>query len=263
MPDYFDKYGPREPVAEAPVPIGFAMDQPDKTFWQILNQDPKTLETFTMSMTTIEQHHPITGMYNFAWVEEKAKESDRIVFVDVGGGKGQAIKVLRGDYPGLPLDRCVLQDRPEIIEAVKSVEDENLKGVKLVAIDFHKEQPIKGRMKSEILTRLDAKEFAGALTYWIRRCLHDYSDEICTNMLKIVAESMAEDSRLLLVEQIQPNPPSPIAAYLDIVMLNLGGKERTIECFETITAAAGLKISGVYHSSTSPFAVVECVKAVS
>ena len=97
--------------------------------------------------------------------------------------------------------------------------------------------------------------------YWIRRCLHDYGDEVCTNILTIIAGAMADDSRLLIVEQVQPNPPSGVGAYLDIVMLNLGGKERTIEGFESIAAPAGLKVVGVHPAQGSPFAVVELMKA--
>ncbi len=101
----------------------------------------------------------------------------------------------------------------------------------------------------------------GALVYYMRRCLHDYGDDECVAMLQQLSGAMASDSKLLIVEQVMSNPPSQFAIATDLVMLTIGGKERTLEGFQALTEAAGLRIENVYRNEGTDAAVVECVKA--
>jgi hypothetical protein len=100
----------------------------------------------------------------------------------------------------------------------------------------------------------------GALTYWIRHCLHNYGDEISINILSKIAEAMAEDSRLLIEEDIMSNPPYYMTTMLDLVMMGMGGKKRTLECWKDVISKAGLEISSISRSKgPSNMAVIECV----
>lgn len=147
LPQYFEKYGRKEPQQENHVPVTFAVGKPESTFWEVLIQDPARMQRFMGAMTPLEESMPIAGIYDFTWAVDKAQEdaqSDRIVFVDVGGGKGHAIKAIHQEFPGLPLNRCVLQDRPEVIEAVATLNDPTLSLVQKQAIDFHLQQPSQG-----------------------------------------------------------------------------------------------------------------------
>lgn len=101
----------------------------------------------------------------------------------------------------------------------------------------------------------------GALTYWIRHCLHNYGDEISINILSKIAEAMAEDSRLLIEEDIMTNPPYYMAAMLDLVMMGVGGKKRTLECWTDVISKAGLKISSISRGEgpSKNMTVIECV----
>lgn len=76
-------------------------------------------------------------------MEEAAKPDHRALVVDVGGGEGQALKVILRDTPGLPRNRCVLEDLPEIIEENKQQNELDLASVQMVGMDFHSEQPVK------------------------------------------------------------------------------------------------------------------------
>lgn len=90
---------------------------------------------------------PVSGIYDFSWVVAEAGKhpnSDRAVLVDVGGGKGHAIKAIREEFPGLPVQRCVLEDLHETIEAGKAFAEPELAEVQRVAVDFHKSQPVIG-----------------------------------------------------------------------------------------------------------------------
>ena len=80
-------------------------------------------------------------------------------------------------------------------------------------------------------------------------------------MLKHLADAMAPDSRCLIVEQIMTNPPTPLVAYTDYVMLNIGGKERTLKNFQELGARGGLKYVKHWPSKTSAVGVIEYEKA--
>jgi hypothetical protein len=147
MPKYFEKYGRKEPKDETHTPHTFAYGMPESTVWEVINQDPQRVIDFAQSMNTLEQFLPITGMYDFSWIAEKAKESpDRVLFVDVGGGKGQAIKAIHKENPGIDLTRCVLEDRPEVIAEVQKLDSPELKGTKTIVHNFWNEQPVKGSL---------------------------------------------------------------------------------------------------------------------
>jgi len=99
------------------------------------------------------------------------------------------------------------------------------------------------------------------MVYFIRRCLHNYSDALCSQILRILAGAMADDSKILIQEDIRPVPPDPKTAYLDFLMMTYGGKERTLACWEQVLENAGLVISGVSRGSGpwESLAVIECV----
>jgi hypothetical protein len=96
--------------------------------------------------------------------------------------------------------------------------------------------------------------------YWIRRCLHDWSDASCKEILSHIAKAMASDSKLLIVEQVLEETPDRFSQYLDIIMMNIAGKERTLEQFRSMVQEVGLQIVGVHRMEGSTTAAVECVK---
>jgi hypothetical protein len=149
LPQYFRKYGRKEPLTENHVPVTFGNGTPELTYYEILRDDPHRRERFMKAMLPLEQSMPIAGIYDFSWVaawSQAQPHSDRLLFVDVGGGKGQAIKAIHKENPGLPLNRCLLQDLPEVIDTVKTLDDPEMREVKKMAIDFHREQPVKGKV---------------------------------------------------------------------------------------------------------------------
>ncbi len=71
---------------------------------------------------------------------------------------------------------------------------------------------------------------------------------------------MASDSRLLIVEQVLENPPAMVPALMNVGMLNVGGKERTLEDFHALLEGTGLKMSQTYTDKMSQDVILECVK---
>ena len=101
---------------------------------------------------------------------------------------------------------------------------------------------------------------ADALVYHIRRCLHDYSDDESVAILRRIADAMAPDSRLLIVELIIGDPPSAYQAALDLTMMVISGKERTLATWRDIVSRAGLRITHV-DVVEGGSGVVECMLA--
>ncbi|KAI6521689.1 hypothetical protein MCOR10_005856 [Pyricularia oryzae] len=245
--EYFDKYGPREPEEQNHIPVTFAMGTPELTFWGHLERHPELIAPFMHSSAPSAARMPVTGVYDFGWVAEEAKKDaggDRVLFNDVGGGTGHCIVAIQAENPAIPMERFMLQDQPHIIDQLKRDATESLRGVKMASLDFNKEAPEKG-----------------ALIYYLRRIVHDYSDKLAVNILRNTAAAMAPDSRILIAEDVATNPPHPLTAMMDMLMLAVGGKERTLEDFEAVIKEAGLRVTSVSRSADSPMAVIECVKA--
>ena len=72
---------------------------------------------------------------------------------------------------------------------------------------------------------------------------------------------MAADSRVLIAEQILTDPPKPQASAIDLIMLNIGGKERTRTMFDKVITKTGLELIGFQSRSGSEHGVLECKKA--
>ena len=154
MPSYFTRFGLTEPTDRHNTVIAFAASALGSTLWEIVNQSPARLSTFMLAMGAAEAQMPPLGPYDLSWVVERARATEneeRAVIVDVGGGKGQALKGMLAVTEGLRelRGRCVLEDLEEVVEAMREGEGGGeLEGVKLVGMDFHKEQPVKGQFHS-------------------------------------------------------------------------------------------------------------------
>ena len=74
----------------------------------------------------------------------------------------------------------------------------------------------------------------------------------------MVRDAMAPDSRLLIAEQMLADPPKPQATAIDLIMLNIGGKERTRAMFDSVITAAGLEVVGYHSRPRSEHGVLEC-----
>lgn len=263
FPKYFERYGRIEPTQQRGSPWTFSRGQPDKTIWEIMQEDPDEVEGFAKSMRVGSRFYPLPGPYDFSWiVDHPIEDKSRPLLIDVGGSDGEVLLSILRNTPGLLPERCVLQDLTHVLDDVAMTrQEEEIKALKKVPIDFFKEEPVKGEFSgtlTDVKPRLTLSP--GALVYHIRRTLHDYADADALNILRLIANAMAPDSRLLIVELIMTNPPTPLAAAVDLFMCITAGKERTIEMYERLTADAGLRITRVVSGKTSEMGVLECMK---
>ena len=244
-PRYYDQYGTKEPTDRLNTLFAFSHGRPGVSVWDDLSSDsPSRMENFMGAMKVMDTH-PFIEPYSLDWaVSAAAADESRAVVVDVGGGYGHALKGMAKSTPGLALDRCVLEDLPEVVDATKAVGDPDLAGVKFVGMDFHKEQPVKK-----------------ALVYYFRRILHDYSDDECIEILRLTADVMGTDSRVLMVELVLTDPPSIFPAMSNVVMTNISGKERTLDGFRGIIVRAGLTLVKAHEVAGTDVGIIECAKA--
>jgi len=162
--------------------------------------------------------------------------------VDVGGSEGV---LLRGLLSRAPNATGILFDRPDVIELARASWQPGEPGdrIELVGGDFFKEVP------------------AGGDLYLLKHILHDWADEQCQQILRTVHAAAAPGSRLLLVEMLLPEGPTPSpVALMDMNMLvMLGGRERTAGQFATLLGRCGYELQRVIPTP-GMFAVLEAAR---
>ncbi|KAK3346374.1 O-methyltransferase-domain-containing protein [Lasiosphaeria hispida] len=251
-PEYFAQYGRQEPEGQRHTPFSYGWGHPDLAPWEIKALYPSYASTFTKAMKSrqiVGGDMPVAGpaaLYDLSWVGDEAARKEGPLVVDVGGGLGQLLKDVVTAVPAVTPDRCVLQDREEVIDEARRVGDEVIREVVMMDHDFHTEQPVKG-----------------ALVYLLRRILLDYSDKLATGILRQLADALPDDpkARVIIMEERLLDTPVPQNRIVDLVMLNLGGKLRNEKMMSEIAAAAGLKVIKYYAKPGDPTCVVECARA--
>jgi len=162
--------------------------------------------------------------------------------VDVGGGHGALLSAVLDAYPGVA---GVLYDLPHVVETAKPA---------------LAERGIADRVRLEGGSFFDGVPVGGD-AYLLKSVLHDWEDDECVRILRACAAAMRDDAALLVVERALGGPnEEPETKFSDLNMLVLpGGRERSIDEFDALLAAAGLAISSVTATSTA-FRVIVAVR---
>ena len=95
----------------------------------------------------------------------------------------------------------------------------------------------------------------------MKHIIHDWGDEQCRTILSLMREALPAQGRVLVCDMVVDDEPGPTPAkMLDIEMLvmTVGGKERTEEEFRDLFASAGLKLNRIVRTAR-PICVVEAV----
>jgi O-methyltransferase domain len=86
--------------------------------------------------------------------------------------------------------------------------------------------------------------------------LHDWSDEECITILQKCRGALAPGGRIAVIDMVV-DKANPHAALADMAMLMAcTGKERSIEEFDALFDAAGLKRTAI-HQTGAPQSVIE------
>lgn len=207
-----------------------------KQIWEVLAERPAQCETFQNAMTasTAVAAEAIVEAYDFSGIKRLA---------DVGGGHGLLLASILSAYPDM---HGVLFDRPEVIASAPKERFAGCEGrVALEAGSFFERVP------------------DGCDAYLMKYIVHDWSDAHCRTILSLLREKLPSDGRVLLCELVVTGEPGPAPAkLLDIEMLvmTVGGKERTEEEFAALFAASGLRLGRIVPTAR-PICVIEAVPA--
>jgi hypothetical protein len=148
--------------------------------------------------------------------------------VDIGGGKGQGLAEILRARPGL---RGVLLELGRTAGAAREyLAEQGVAGrAEVVAGDFFEAVP------------------SGAGAYVLSHVIHNWNDEECADILRVVRSAMPGHSHLLVVEKLVPADDRPhFVKELDIRMLTmLEGKERSEPEFAALFASAGFRLDRV------------------
>jgi O-methyltransferase domain len=190
-------------------------------FFTFLAREPAAAAIFDAAMTSrsVQENDAIATVCDFSSLQ---------TIIDVGGGYGSLLAAILRVNPRL---RGVLLDRPQpVAEARRQLEAAGL-GVRceVVERDFFVSVP------------------AGGDAYILKRVIHDWDDERARAILRNCHRAMPDHGRLLVIELVLPpgNDPS-LGKLFDLLMLvDLGGRERTEADFRTLFAGAGFELTGV------------------
>jgi O-methyltransferase domain/Dimerisation domain len=185
------------------------------------------------------------GTFGQAEAEAMLAGNDFSVFqtvVDVGGGSGLLLAAILNRHPKV---QGILFDLPAVVERARSVlAGSGLDGrCRFEGGDFFSSVP------------------AGADAYIMQHVIHDWADREAITILRNCREAMNRDGRILLAELVIPPGNGPIfGKWLDLMMLLVGGRERTEEEYRQLFSAAGLKLNRVIPTA-SEVSIVEGVRA--
>jgi hypothetical protein len=192
-----------EPSATRALPGGI---------WGYLGQNPEASRIFGEAMTG-KAHGHIAGIlatYDFSRFSTIA---------DIGGGRGHLIRAIVEATPATG----VLFDQPHVVHEAGAIESNRL-------------HVIGGDFFHDLLPAADA--------YILMEVIHDWNDDASQKILRAVRRAARPEATLLLIEALLPDSSAPNwPTTLDIVMLTIGGRQRTLGEYETLLRDSGFAMA--------------------
>jgi len=181
-------------------------------FWSWLEANPEERVAFDAAMAGGKERSA-ERLAQLDW------QTDETV-VDVGGGNGALLRELVQRRPEL---RGIVLDLPETVR-----DEANLgERIEFVAGSFFDSVP---RGNAYVLSAI----------------LHDWSDERAAAILRTIRSAAPQGARLLVLETvIAPGNEPNGSKWLDLLMLVLGGRERTEEQWRELIEGTGFSVESV------------------
>lgn len=212
-------------------------------FWHLFQNSPEQRKYLDEYMATrrkgIQSWFETFPMASELFPDAK-QDSDAILLVDVGGGKGHDAAHFHAAHPDHP-GKLIVEDLDYMIERV--TREGAPDGIEYMTYDFFTVQPIKG-----------------ARVYYFHNICHDWDDPSCERFLSNTAKAMEPGySRLLIDDYVLPGTNAPIrGSSMDfLMMLFCGGIERTERQWKAMLEKCGLEIVKVWSARSDYEQVIE------
>jgi len=203
-------------------------------FFEYMTEHPERHAIYDAAMMFhgIAETEPMLDAYDFSVFK---------TVVDVGGGQGRMLAAILKRNPtveGILFDLPAVADRSrEIISSLGLS-----KRCRIVGGDFFKSLP-------------------AADAYVMRHIIHDWDDDDAIAILSNCRKAMNPNGRILLVETVIPPMDEPcFGKWLDLMMLLVGGRERTQEQYQQLFEKAGLELNRIVPTAHE-ISVIEAVLA--
>jgi ubiquinone/menaquinone biosynthesis C-methylase UbiE len=200
-----------------------------------MTERPERGKIYDAAMTGVHggETEPMLDAYDFSPFQ---------TVIDIGGGNGLVLAAILQRHPtvkGILFDLPAVVDRAQTIISDLGLSDR----CQIVGGDFFSSVPVGG----------DA--------YVMRHIIHDWDDDEAMAILRNCRVAMNPEGRILVVETVIPPANEPcFGKWLDLMMLVVGGRERTEEQYRRLFLEAGLKLNCIV-STTQEISVIEGVCA--
>ncbi len=162
LPEYFKTHQPEELFDLKKSPFCFSIGKEGKTYYEAIDENAEQRHIWNQCLQIIDKSMPISGMFPWETLKEQVEqEPERPFFVDVAGGRGQALLKLQEDIPGTFGGKLILQDLPIVIDTLKP---EDVPNIEAMAYDIFTPQPVKSKSSPSPRWRVLSRESAGRLT---------------------------------------------------------------------------------------------------
>jgi len=201
--------------------------------YEYMGKDPQVNQLFNKSMTNMTKIHMKKILEIYKGYEGVS------TLVDVGGGNGQALKMIIAKYPSI---KAINFDLPQVIENAPLIS-----GIEHV-----------GGSMFENIPQGDA--------IMLKAVCHNWSDEKCIEILSNCHKALPQNGKVILVAHVLLEYPeatnaSRIISIVDNIMfINAGGKERTAKEYESLAQRSGFSRLEVVCCAFSIIGVMELHK---
>ncbi len=232
-PPLWGSWGQLEPALRGGG-VPFAMANGDMIF-DYYAKHPESAKPFNEFMSFFSGPELGTVASAFDW-----EQYEGLTVVDIGGSLGPVAAAIKAAAPGAEV---ISFDLPEVTAAAVKAP---LPGVEYRAGDM-----------------FDPDTLPQADCILMKHILHDWSDTDCERILASVRQSLRPGGRLVLAEAVLPRPgeQSPLATsqkMIDVLMLNIGGKERTVAQWEALVGTQGFRIAEIVATDLPMCQLVLC-----
>lgn len=188
-------------------------------FFQYMTEHPDRHAIYDDAMMVhgIAETEPMLNAYDFSGFR---------ILADLGGGNGRMLAAILNRYPAI---EGILFDLPTVAErSRKTLGESGLSArCRFVGGDFFSSVP-------------------PADAYVMRHILHDWDDAAAISILRNCRKAMNPEGRILVVETVLPPLNAPcFGKWLDLMMLIVGGRERTGRQYRHLFSQAGLQLSRI------------------